>query len=445
GVWSSLQSNPGGSHHRGVMHNWIVLQIRRPLRAGWPFLRYVFHRFADDRCPLVAAALTLTSLLSLVPFMTLTLSVFAAFPAFHRLGDKVKEFVFSNFVPAAREAVQKTLLDFVQKASDLQLVGVLLFAAAALLLVATIDRILNDVWRVPRRRGGVRAFLLYWAVITLGPVLLGLSIGLTSYFVSFPMISGAVAQFGLKRLFFTFIPFALTATALTFIYLTVPNRPVRFSHAAGGGVVAAVLFELAKRGFALYVGQVPTYKLVFGALAAVPLFVLWIYLSWLVVLLGAEISHGLAVGRFNRSFPARDEFTISYRVLGHLWRAYQRGATVKSEQLLALEPEVAEETLRRVLSALEEADFVETQSDGRYRLRRDLRRVTVSDLYQALPWSFPAGRLVREGTAKGQLPDQDLAAYRQLLGKAAQVLEGALNVPLESLYQQPDVDPSSRG
>jgi membrane protein len=388
----------------------------------------------------VAAALTLTSLLAVVPIMTVTLSVFASFPAFQKLGLQVEEFLFRNFVPTTGAAVQEYLVRFVDQASRIQLVGIIFFLATAVLLIAAIDKALNEIWQVKLNRPFMRTFLLYWAVLTLGPIMLGVSIGLTSYLVSFPTIFETVIDFGLQQLIYTITPLALAAVAFTFLYFTVPNRPVRVSHAVIGGGVAAILLEVAKRGFALYVTWVPTYRLVFGALAILPLFLIWLYLSWLVTILGAEIARALAVYRFHQRDHVVDKFNISYRVLQHFWQEHQDGNYVSTKGLLALEPILSEETIREVLGFLIEARFVGVLANGRYQLARDLRKVTLAELYRLSPWRLPtqyhAPDLQTGDINQGPAPIKESTGYSHALEKASQALDATLNISLETLYRE---------
>lgn len=400
------------------------------------FLRYLVQQFFRDRCGLVASALTLTSLFALVPVLAVSLSVLTTFPAFERLGHQLQEFVFRNFVPTTSTVVQEYLLLFVEKTSQLRLVGVLLFVVNALFLIGTIDKAFNDIWRVTRRRGAIRAFLVYWAILTWGPLLLGLSVGLTSYFVSFPMVSGAVEQFGLSGLLYTLIPFGLTAVALILLYTTVPNRRVYLFHAAIGGLIAAILFELAKRGFAFYVTVVPIYRTVFGALAALPLFLLWIYLSWLVVLLGVEIVRCLAVYPSQRRSGLEEKFTLSYRVLGHLWDAHQVGQNLGLEQVVELEPAVSEGMLREALMAMDKADLIARLENGCYQLARDLRRFTLAEFQRVLPWRLPTLESISRSTREDAYRVKRLEAYFRVLEKASQALYVSLNVSLETLYRE---------
>ncbi|OGP59483.1 MAG: hypothetical protein A2V65_09530, partial [Deltaproteobacteria bacterium RBG_13_49_15] len=296
------------------------------------FSRHVWVRFQEDRCTFIASSLTLTTLLSLVPLMAVALAIFSAFPDFTQLITEIQDFLFRNFVPAAGEVVQKYIQDFVSQAQRLKAFGIVFLIITALLMMATIDNALNTIWRVKVKRQWVRIFLLYWAILTLGPILVGFSVGLTSYFVSLPVISDAAEQVG--SLIATALPFFLTAIALTMAYVSIPNCKVRIGHALFGGIIAALLFELAKRGFALYITTVPTYKLVFGTFATIPIFLVWVYLSWLVVLFGAEIVHGFTDHHPDWSEISRENrFSIALQIISLCYGRQKKGIPVSKDVL----------------------------------------------------------------------------------------------------------------
>ena len=275
----------------------VLLQFRG-------FVELVAERFRRHEAPQNAAALTYTSLLSLVPLMTVTLAVFSAFPVADRVYEIIQDFVFENFVPTSSEVLQQYLSEFSAKASRLTGTGATFLVVVALLMMANIDRALNAIWEVRARRRFATKFLIYWAVLSLGPLLIGASVLVTSYIISLPVLSEA-ASTGVGRSLLGLTPVAASAVAFTMMYLVVPNRRVRVTHALVGGVFAAVLFEVAKRGFGFYITQFPTYEAIYGALASIPIFLVWLYLSWIVVLLGAEVTHCLSIYRWSSRDQSR--------------------------------------------------------------------------------------------------------------------------------------------
>jgi len=254
------------------------------------FTRLVAKRFAEDRCSRVAGALSYATLFALVPLSAVLVAVVSVFPVFRGLIDRVQTFVYQNFMPATGEVVSQYLAQFAKNAGKLTVWGLLFVFLAALMVLATIERTFNDIWHVRSTRKRVHSFLAYWATITAGPILIGVSLYVTSYIVSLPLMARGEMLGGFRTLLLYSLAPTAEWLAFLLLYTVVPNYPVRARDAAIGGAVAMVLFEVAKRGFALFVVSFPTYRLLYGALAALPIFLLWLYISWVVILLGAVIA-----------------------------------------------------------------------------------------------------------------------------------------------------------
>jgi membrane protein len=267
----------------------ILLQTLRT----WPWyetLRTLRLRFREDRLGLTAGSLTFTTLISLVPLVTVMLAVFTAFPMFAGFEGALEKYFLQNLVPdTIAKPVLRSLTVFAGKARGMGTAGLLLLVATALALVLTIDRTLNAIWRVRTPRPIAQRILVYWAGLTLGPLALGLSLSLTSYAVSASRGLVAALPGGVEMLLEA-IQFGLLAGATAGLFHYVPNTAVRWRHAWAGGLFVALAFELAKKGLGWYVASVPTYSAVYGAFATVPILLLWIYLGWVIVLLGAVIA-----------------------------------------------------------------------------------------------------------------------------------------------------------
>jgi membrane protein len=250
----------------------------------------LWERFRDDRLGVTASSLTFTTVTALVPLFTVALAVFSAFPMFAKLQGSLQTWLVQSLVPdAIARQVLGYLTQFAGKASRLGVVGVAGLLVMALALMLTIDGTLNSIWRVKRRRSLAQRVLVYWAALTLGPLLLAASLALTTYVVS--ASSGVVNVLpGGVRLLLSTLELVLLSTGLMALYRYVPHTEVRAAHAWAGGVFAAVGIELAKKVLAAYLGQVPTYSAVYGAFATVPILLLWIYVVWLIVLFGAVIA-----------------------------------------------------------------------------------------------------------------------------------------------------------
>lgn len=252
-------------------------------------LKGFWNRIAEDRLTLHAGAMAYVTLLSLVPFIAVLFSLFSAFPGFENVKGELQHFIFNNFVPAASDVIADQVQGFAANASKMTAVGILFLVVTALTLIRSVDSTINRIFRIHRPRRWSVAFAIYWSVLTLGPLLMGVSLAITSYVVGMDVFQkGALS--GVRTFLIGLAPFLASWAAFMVLYLLVPNKRVRMRHAMGGAILGAVLFEFSKRAFALYVAQVPSYQLIYGALAAIPILFFWIYLCWLIVLLGAELT-----------------------------------------------------------------------------------------------------------------------------------------------------------
>ncbi len=330
----------------------------------WPWLdtlKTLRQRFGEDRLGLTASSLTFTTTIALVPLATVTLAIFSAFPMFSQFQGAVETYFIQSLVPdSIAKPVLAALTQFAGKANRLGSVGLVVLVLTALALMLTIDRTLNAIWRVRQPRPIAQRVLVYWAAATLGPLLLGVSLTLTSYAISASKgVVGALP--GGVGLLLNLLEFLLFSAAMAGLFHYVPNTDVRWRHAVAGGVFVAAGFELAKRVLAWYLVKVPTYATLYGAFATLPIFLIWLYLGWVIVLLGAVIAayapslqmrvvrrpatpghrFGLAVALLRELAQAR---TLSQRGLS----AAQLSATLRTDPL-QIEP---------LLDTLVELDWV---------------------------------------------------------------------------------------
>ncbi|KGJ87890.1 virulence factor BrkB family protein [Thalassotalea sp. ND16A] len=253
------------------------------------FIQHYFKRCGHDQIQVSAGYLSYVTLMSLVPLIMVTFSIASAFPIFAELHNDIEKFVFSNFVPTASELIQEHVDGFVSNASKMSATAIFVLFLLALLLISAVDKALNRIWRIHKPRKAVTSFAVYWMILTLGPVLVGVSILATSYIVSLVTFSG-VDMSTLNNLMLRVLPFFASLAGFLVLYLLVPNTEVRFKFALTGAVIAALLFELAKKAFAAYVTHLPSYEAIYGALAIIPILFVWVYLSWLIVFVGAEFT-----------------------------------------------------------------------------------------------------------------------------------------------------------
>ena len=415
---------------------WDAARVVRSVRL---FCFFLYRRFTGDQCLMTATALSYTTLLSLVPLLVVVFSIISAFPVFETVTGTMQDYIFRNFLPAAGETIQAHMARFMAQAGTLTGVGIGFLVITALMLMNTIDGALNRIWRVHRARPVVAKMATYWATLTLGPMLLAISILATSYVVTLSQIGGlaGAAAGGVGAALLRWMPFLSTCLALTLLYVLVPNCRVPFRYGVISAVIAAALFEIAKAGFAYYVAAGPVYTTIYGALATIPLFLVWIYVSWAIVLLGAEFNYCLTVFKAERFRPVKDK-TVSgliaaYRVLGHLWQAQLQGETLTAE-LLSREPLQDLDTLNEILLVLERNQLVYGIESGAWGVARDLGEFTLLDLYRLFPGPLTVADL--DGRWAGV--DHWNRALHERLMEARGSVDASMGIPLKGLYRDPD-------
>jgi membrane protein len=348
---------------------------------------HVWRHFSEDRLFEEAASLSYTSLLSMVPLLAVVFGVASAFPVFQQWSEQLQDFVFSNFVPASGDQVQTYLVGFLDSVSKLTLPGMLVLILTALLLMIRIERAFNLIWRVPTARSFRNRIVMYWAVLTLGPLALGAAAALSAQPV-FEQVAQGVTTHSAWR---TIGIFSLSWLAFTVTFLLVPNRRVAFMHALVGAWLSAILFGLAKKAFVVYVAKA-SFSVIYGALATIPIFLFWLYLVWIVILLGASLAASLTTFNDRRAdwgWPRKWEFLLAYRLVGHLWQAQARGETASTETLMEQLEGVSETELADQLAMLFDAGYVKRSEDGDWLLCRDLESVSLLDLYRSGEYYLP--------------------------------------------------------
>lgn len=411
---------------------------RLPAESG-RFLGYAARRFSEDRCPQAAAALTYTSLLALVPLMTITIGVVSAFPAFQDIEANAQRLIFDNLVPQVGTAVEEYLERFVSNAGRLTAVGLVGLVVTAVLLLATIEGAFNGIWRVRESRPWLMRLLSFWAILTLTPVLFAASLSITSQFVRGSDIGTQVLTFkpfvGLLPAIFEFVGFSA-------LYWIIPNRPVQPRDAFAGGAFAAVFFELSKGGFAAYLKAFPVYETIYGAVSTVPIFLVWLYVAWSIMLSGALIAAALPDWRAGRLFggdigtmtPAQRAM-FGFAMLRELSLAARSGGGLKRRALLRRLP-VQAAILEDMLTRLREAKFVERTANDRWLLSRDPSTATLHDLLTALG----VGLRGAGGAVSGHPANE--RRVEDLLKAAEDGQQQALDIPLADLFAEQDEQPA---
>jgi membrane protein len=306
-----------------LLHGLSWIQVR-------DLFRFASRRLDEEHLPQVASSLTFTTVLALVPLLTIALAIFTAFPLFTTFRTSLDAYFIQSLMP---KLIANTILgylnQFAAKSTGLSAIGAVALVITAVAMMSTIDRVFNRIWGVRVARPVVQRVLVYWAIVTLGPLLIGVSISVTSYL--FTATNGAVLKIPLiGAIFYTVLSVVLTTGAFTLLYVVVPNRAIDWRDAIWGGLLAGVALELAKRLFAVYIVKFPTYTMVYGSVAAVPIFLIWIYLFWMITLSGALVAAAVPVIKYERwQHVARpgSAFIDAMAILRVLYHARIEGAS----------------------------------------------------------------------------------------------------------------------
>ncbi|HKK16271.1 MAG TPA: YihY family inner membrane protein [Gammaproteobacteria bacterium] len=409
-----------------------ITRIKAGLVWSYYFCRFVLAQFSAHRGFQSASSLAYTTLLSVVPLVGVIFSFFGNLPLFREISDTLQEFIFGNFVPAFGNTIREYLINFSVNASKLTITGIVLLVVIALMMMATIETAINHIWNVFSRRNALARFLIYWTILSLGPLLVGIGMYSTSYLLALPLLSTADTTLALKQILFTFMPFFTSTIAFTLMYILIPNCRVLIRYALAGAVFAALLFELAKFGFGTYVRAVPTYQMIYGAIASIPMFLIWIYLSWVIILLGAQVAYCLSVFRLvdagDKRYKHDWEYVDAYKILAELWQAQRQGQQLSSIQLKRRGLDIPHLMMNQILETLKKAGWVHRTSSGKWLLIRDLNDVTLLDLHRLLPCKFPL--TIEEST------DRYLQSLRQVVSCHSDALESELSVPIGQVLRQ---------
>ena len=374
---------------------WIQDFMREALTFPWKNTAWTLReRFKEDHLGLTASSLTFTTIISIVPLFTVALAVFSVFPMFAKMQSTLQLWLVDSLIPDnISRQVLSYLGQFAAKASKIGWVGALAFLITALMLILTIDVKLNDIWRVRKMRSLTRRILVYWGLLTLGPLLLGMSVSLSSYAIS--SSKGFVTVLpGSVNVLLDLLEFGLMSAGMAAMYRFVPNTPVRWSHALVGGVFVATGIELAKRVLSWYLSQVPTYSAVYGAFATVPILLIWIYVAWVIVLLGAVVAAylpSLLSGVARRGDSPGWNFQLALEVLqkladSHDTSAQAGGKAGKSLETLSKELRVNDLQLEESLQTLLNLDWIGRldEEEARYVLLVDLAKTPLAPLTERL-------------------------------------------------------------
>jgi len=409
-------------------------------REVWGFISYSALRFYNDNCFQTAASLTYTSLLAIVPMMTIGFAIFSAFPAFSALQTRVQELIFRNLVPQIGDAILEYLGHFMANAGQMPIFGVIGLAVSAVLLIWTIEGSFAAIWRVKEPRSLVTRILSFWAIVSLTPLFAGASLSLSGslwsalQLVHLEELADPVAGFA------GVLPFFLQVIGCTLLYLVIPNRTVDLLDALCGGVFGSLLLEGSKALFAWYMREYPAYQTIYGALSTVPIFLFWLYIAWSTVLFGAVITAALPewrAGRITRSGPEgllpAQRLGLALAVLHELMDASRLGVGLRRRTIVGRVP-VGAVLIDGILEQLRDAHWVAHTTRDSWVITRDLGESTLFDLMKALGIGL-------RGSVKGlgglELPWQERTS--QILDAAEQNQQDMLGIPLKALLSDESV------
>jgi membrane protein len=399
-------------------------RARDRARAG-TFFRFLAKRFLDDNLFQAAGALSYTTVFALVPLSMVVFGVLSAFPVFGEWSDRLSDYVFSNFVPSAARSVESYLKQFSANVGQLTAAGVIALVVSLLITLNGVEATFNRIWRVKTGRPKVGRFLVYWTVLTLGALMAAASLAISARFFAMSLFETEAGHM-LQKLLLRLAPVAIELLAFAAIYRVVPHRTIQWRHAIAGAMLATFLFESVKWGIGLYLGNFGSYSKIYGTLAFVPIFLLWIYLSWIAILLGASLASSMSAFRYQPAsmrLPLGHEIYGLLRLLGRFNEARRKGNGLHIHDIEQLEPMLTDALVQQMLAQLDEINVVRRAEDGEWLLTRDLDDLTLAELYEACNLRIPIAEAV--------LPCRDDA-----LGRTAIAVLDELRIPLRELLKR---------
>ncbi|MDX1804400.1 MAG: YihY family inner membrane protein [Alcanivorax sp.] len=361
-----------------------IIPVRARLASVLAFVKLLQQQFEEDGCRQSAAALTYTTLFAIVPVMTVSFTLLSAIPALHDKGANIQQWAFEYFVPSAGSQLLDHLRSFSRQASNLTGIGVVFLVVTSVLMLRTIEETLNRIWKIQQPRRGMTSLMMYWAVLSLGPLCLGAGLGISSFLTSQSLFNDTVNYLGGVRLWLSILPFVFTTVMLTLLYTIVPNTSVPIRQSLLGAAFAALLFELAKTAFAQFIKHAPNYQVVYGAFAAVPVFLLWVHISWIIVLGGAELVRALVVFQEHRRRVPKLQALL--RLLQVFWRRQHSGKILRSTEVRRVMRQSGVTHWDEFRNLLQDVSLIRRTDEGGYVLSRDLRNISLGQLVAMLPW-----------------------------------------------------------
>lgn len=401
-------------------------------KTWFQFIVFVLRRFEADRCREQAGGLTYTTLFAVVPMLTVFLVIISSIKALEPARQQLQQLIYSNFLPKSTIAFDKALNAFTEKSSNLTVIGVLFLFVTTVLMLTSIENVFNRIWRVKETRTGLVGFMRYWTIISLGPIVLGSAFVLSSTVASMSILSNNFAGYQLDGAFLLWlISFLLTVVGFFILYWTIPNRIVPVFSAFIAACFSATVFEILKRFFGWVMSNFTSYEIVYGAFAAVPIFLLWIYLSWNIILLGVEISYALTAFHSGKE-QKRHPILMLLDILELFYKKQQIGKSVSEKELLNIIGRGELGRLPAYILQLEQQNLIMRTDKDEYVLVRNLAQVDFWSFFTALPYPLP----LRPDVENIHQDDEWMERLGPSLIESNDYLAAKLSIPLSTIFEQ---------
>ncbi|WP_201512493.1 YihY/virulence factor BrkB family protein [Psychrobacter alimentarius] len=403
------------------------------LNQRWfQFLRFLTRHFFEDNCQQKAASLTYTTMLSIVPILTVLLMILSSVPALSSVRAQIYEVIYSNLLPRSSMQVSEYINSFAEKSSNLTIIGALILFLTTILTLTTIERAFNQIWRVENRSGGIKSMMRYWTIVTMGPLVLGTAFIASSTVQSLSFLNRQIAGYGIDWSFWVqAVSIGITLAGFIGMYWFIPKARVPAKNAAIAGIFVAIVFELMKYLFGTVMANFTSYEAIYGAFAALPIFLLWIFLSWNLILLGVEISYTLTIFETEEVYPRHPLLSL-LDMLNLVYTHHLKGDAV-SEQ--ALRNVLGRKELPKwytYINYLQDSNLITMTEDDDYVLKRDLSKMTLWDFYRTLPYPLPIKDEFDEMTTEDQKPWLSLLVAR--FEDTESYAKRQLNLPLSTVF-----------
>lgn len=375
------------------------------LQQHWfQFLRFLTKRFLEDNCQQKAASLTYTTMLSIVPIVTVLLMILSSVPALASVRAQIYEVIYSNLLPQSSLQVSQYINSFAEKSTNLTAIGAIFLFVTAIMTLTTIERAFNQIWRVEDRSGGIKSMLRYWAIVTLGPLVLGTAFIVSSAVQSLSFLNRQIGGYGIDWSFWVqVVSIAITVAGFIAMYWFIPKARVPVKNAAIAGIFVAVMFELLKYSFGTVMSNFTSYEAIYGAFAAIPILLLWIYLAWNLILLGVEISYTLTIFGTQEVYPRHPLLSL-LDMLNLVYTNHLKGDSVSEQQLRDVLGRKELPKWYTYINYLEDSKLITMTEKDEYVLKKDLSNMTLWDFYRTLPYPLPIKDELDEMKQEDQQP-----------------------------------------